>query len=453
MLSLIIRDELIAAFQKRKRTAAHQLKKETQTVQRSRILQSPLLAGTTLLREHGSSSRYQLLEARGSALATQFRATELLNLKSCESCGRRETIYDFVTDKESNHIMLGLGSENFGRLRYLTDFVRPSARDIIGFRSNISSISLTLSRAVAVTSATYTQPGNLFIGRLSEPTPNPSSDDDLPHILDSPTPTFMLLGPPETSLYSSAPSPPGGTDMLAVGGSEQIYLLGASGTLLQTHTVNSPLRSIDWLSQNVAVGGTRKRTIMLWDARAGGQVTRFWHPSGVTGIRSLGDSSQIVVTGFDGIGLYDVRMPRNMTECSPAPPSSSSRYPKSFSAAVLRIPFKTERPVTTLDVSRSAGLIATGADDNVIQLHSLRTGKLVKELGTSSKAAAAMALGWNRPPWVQRGGEFEHYTRLRFEERDEVGGGAARGAGVALLACQGSVLREWSWGGEVDDEG
>lgn len=399
--------------QKRKRTVVYQQKKEAQTVRRSKILQSPLITGISLSREHGAS-RAQILEARTASIAKQSEVSELLSLKSCEHCGRRDTVFDFAIDKENDSILWGLGSSTFGRLQYLSE--TSSTYEMAAFRSSISSLSVTNHRTVVATATAASHPGNVFIAGLSEPSGEIGS---LP-ILDTPAPSYMLLGHPETDLWTSSPNPPGGRDIVAIGGSEQTYMLGAEGRLLQTYDVGCDVRAIDWLSPTVAIGGTRKKTVLLWDARTGGSSARFHHSSGVTAIRSLGNGSQMLVCGFDGMGLYDVRMPRA------AGRTSKGTNPKT-SPAVLRIPFKTERPSVAMDVSQEANLVATGDDVNVIQLHSLLTGRLVGELGKADDTK-------NR----------EYMTRLRFVECSD--------GKPTLMACQGADLLEWSWGGAEDDE-
>ena len=288
-----------------------------------------------------------------------------------------------------------------------------STYDLAAFRSNISSVSVTSRRAVVATSTSSHHPGNVFIAGLSEP----SGDVGSFPILDAPAPNHMLLGHSETDLWTSSPNPPGGHDIVAIGGSEKAYMVGTEGSLLQTFNVGHDVRSIDWLSPTVAIGGTRKRPVYLWDARTGGSSTRFYHSSGVTAIRSLGNGSQMVVCGFDGLALYDVRMPAKQTPNASYKPST----------AVLRMPFKTERPSVAMDICPDANLVAVGDDSNVIQLRSLFSGKVVAELGKPDHSK-----------------EREYYTRLRFVEADD--------GKPTLMTCQGSKLLEWSWGGAEDDE-
>lgn len=414
--------------QKRRKTAAFQQKKATQTVQRSKILQSPLITGISLAREQGAS-RFQNLEARVSALAKQSQVSDLLSLKICASCGKRDTVFDFAIDQATDAILWGLGSRHFGRVQYLSEYVRHSSRmsscahgafssqdtyDLAAFRSAISSVSVTSRRTVIATSITSSHPGNVFIAGLSEP----STEMGHYPISDAPAPSYMRLGDDETDLWTSSPSPPGGRDIVAIGGSTQTYMLGAEGTLLQTYNVGSDVRALDWLSPTLAVGGTRRRAVLLFDARAGGSSTRFHHSSGVTGIRSLGNGSQMVVSGFDGMAVYDVRMPR-----------PHRLHHSSSSPAILNIPFKTERPSVAMDVYKDANLVAVGDDTNVIRLHSLHTGKLVGELGKPDYASTM---------------EKEYITRLRFV--DSVDGKPT------LMACRGADLQEWTWGGVEDDE-
>ncbi|GAB7354036.1 hypothetical protein MBLNU459_g4619t1 [Dothideomycetes sp. NU459] len=398
--------------QKRKYSAALQQKKETQTVQRSKVLSSPAVAGITLWREQGAS-RIQNFDARSAALASQTQGAELLSLKSCESCGMRDKIYDFAVDFASDALIWGLGSQNHGRLQYVAD--QDAVFDLAAFRSDISSVCVTGLRTVMATSMSSYHPGNVFVAALSEST----GPNDFP-ILDAPAASYTMLGPEETSLWTSSPSPPGGRDFVAVGGSGQTYLLSADGRPTQTYDVGEDVRSIDWLTPSVAVGGTRNRRVFLWDSRTGGSSARFNHKSGVTAVRSLGDGSQVLVCGFAGMSVYDVRMPTKLT--------LRSRGDRSASAPLLDLPFSTSYPSNAMDVSPEAKIVATAADDNTVQLHSLASGKLIGSLG--------------KPDHSLVDGRIQ---RIRFLN--------SYGGRPTLTVCQGSNLMEWSWGGDKDDEG
>ncbi|KAG9950106.1 hypothetical protein KCU85_g3937, partial [Aureobasidium melanogenum] len=374
---------------KRKRSAAHRQKRETQTVRRSKILDSASAAGIGLWREQGRS-HFANYEARISALASQFRGYESLSLKSCESCGKRDNIHDFCIDEELDAILMALGSRNFGRVQW------------IGQGQNTTLVATAYDRA---------HPGNVFVAGMAG-----SIDmEGAPPILDSPAPSYSMLGGAETALWTASPSPAGSArDVIAIGSSEGVYMLSSNGDPLQHHPLREDVRSIDWLTPNVAVGGTRSSPVYLWDARARGTSLRFKHTSGVTGVRSLGDGSRVLVSGFKGTSIYDTRM------------ASKPKGPHSPSAALLRLaPTKTEQPSVAMDLLADAQLLATADDDNVIQLHSLCSGKLAGSLSGAN-------------PRNEKG----RISRLRFI-------GTPNGT-PTLIACQGSRLYEWSWGGALD---
>ena len=81
-----------------------------------------------------------------------------------------------------------------------------------------------------------------------------------------------------------------------------------------------------------------------------------------------------------------------------------------------------------MDVLADAQLLATADDDNVIQLHSLRSGRLMGSLGGAN-------------PSKEKG----RINRLRFVQTAD--------GRPTIMVCQGSRLFEWSWGGALDDEG
>lgn len=106
--------------QKRKHAATIQQKKKSQTVQRSKVLSSSTVSGIALRREQGAS-HFLNYDARDAALAGQTQDVELLSLKSCESCGRRDKIHDFAVDRAANALVWGLGSQNSGRVQYVAE--------------------------------------------------------------------------------------------------------------------------------------------------------------------------------------------------------------------------------------------------------------------------------------------------------------------------------------------
>ncbi|THW18702.1 hypothetical protein D6D23_07576 [Aureobasidium pullulans] len=396
---------------KRKRSAAMKQKREMQTVRRSRILDSASAAGIGLWREQGRS-HFANYEARIAAMAGQFQGYETLSLKSCESCGKRDNIHDFFIDDELDAILMALGSRNFGRVQFLGE--SQNAYDIAAFRSDISSVSISSSRTLVATSYDRQHPGNVFVAGMAGSIDMEGS----PPILDSPAPCYSMLGGPETALWTASPCPAGATrDVIAIGSSEGVYMLDSRGDLLQHHRLREDVRSIDWLTPTVAVGGTKSSPVYLWDARAAGTSLRFKHTSGVTGVRSLGDGSRVLVSGFKGTSIYDTRM------------TSRPKGPHTPSPALLRMaPMKTEFPKVSMDVLTDAQLLATADDDNVIQLHSLSSGKLMGSLNGAN-------------PSKEKG----RIHRMRFVHSPD--------DRPTLMVCQGSRLYEWSWGGALDDEG
>lgn len=307
---------------------------------------------------------------------------------------------------------MALGSRNFGRVQWLGG--EKEAYDVAAFRSDISSVCVSQSRTLVATAYDRTHPGNVFVAGMA----GSVEADGSPPILDSPAPSYSMLGKEETALWTARPCPTGAAkDIIAIGSSEGVYMMTSTGDLLQHHPLKEDIRSIDWLTPNVAVGGTKSSPVYLWDARARGSSLRFKHSSGVTGVRSLHDGSRVLVSGFTSTCVYDTRM------------TSAPKHPHSPSPALLRLaPTKTERPSVALDVLADAQLLATADDDNMIQLHSLKSGRLMGSLGGAN-------------PVKEKG----RIHRLRFVQTVD--------GRPTIMVCQGSRLFEWSWGGALDDEG
>lgn len=446
---------------KRRKVAEFKQKQATQTVRRSRILQSPLIAGISLLREQGTSSPSQNLETRLSALAKQTQVSDLLSLKQCTNCGNRDTVFDFAIDHATDAIVWGLGYHDLARIQYLSEYALhmnlPSRKcsrcarrsqhtyDIAAFRSSISSVAVTSSRALVATATTSDHPGNVFIAQLSQ-----LDDDNLtstyPISEAQGAPSYLRLGDQETTLWTSSPNPPGSTDIVAIAASDATYLLDpCTATLLHTYTSSArDMRSLDWLSQNLALAGSpRKKTVLLFDARARGSAARFRHSSGVVAVSHAGTSGyQTLVAGFEGMSLYDLRM---ATE-TPA----SSRRTQSASASLLKMPsFRTERPVVALDVWDQGNVVAVADDWNGVLLHSLSTGKLLAELREEGKKKKKGDGGKGREEGIEgregrQGREF--ISRMRFVE----GGSWTT---PTLVVAKAAKLVEWTFGGGEDDEG
>jgi WD40 repeat protein len=397
--------------QKRKRSVAARQKREMQTVGRSKVLDSASAAGIGLWREQGRS-HFANHEARIAAMAAQFKGYEMLSFNGCESCGKRDNIQDFFIDDELDAIIMALGSRDYGRVRFLGP--KELNYDIAAFQSDLSSVAISQSRALIATSYDRQHPGNVFVARMAN---RMELDEGLPPTRDSPAPSYSMIGGPETTLWTASPSPTGATqDIVAIGSSDGVYMIDSRGYLVHHHRLTEDVRSVDWLTPTVAVGGTKSKPVYLWDARAAGKSLRFKHTSGVTGVRSLGDGSRVLVSGFQGASVYDTRM------------VSRPKGPHASSPALVRMaPMKTQFPSVAMDVLAEAQLLATCDDDNMVQLHSLASGRLMGSLSGAN-------------PRQEQG----RVHRLRFADID---------GKPTLTACQGSRLFEWCWGGGADDEG
>ena len=313
----------------------------------------------------------------------------------------------------------------------------PHAFILAAWNSTISSVTVTNnSRAVVGTALSPCHPGNVFIAGLTEE----SLDGGHNVILDSPAPCYIGLGDIETTLWTSSANPAGTNDLIAIGHSKGAYMLSAQGKLLHSYNAGRDVRAIDWLNPSTTVGGSTKGEIFLWDTRTWGSSLRFRHPGPVTGLRNLGNGSQILVSGMESIAIYDVRMTQRAKPTT-KPTTTSSRAAAggskhhhhhhhhrspSLSEPWLSIPSISKSPQVALDVWPEAKLVARRDDFNVIQLYSLVDGRHVRSLGT---------------PDYER--DRQWMRRMRFVE--------GKRGDVSLMNCQGAWLREWSYSGRGDD--
>jgi len=188
---------------------------------------------------------------------------------------------------------------------------------------------------------------------------------------------------------------------------------------------SSALRCADWLEPTVSILGSTSGAITLWDSRTHGTSTRFHAGKAITGLRGLGNGSQLLATESGNMKLFDVRMPKTATMTIRPRPSTKPSSKVSVSKAALHISTpESKAPNTAFDVLPSAHLVARRDDENNIGLYSLVTGRRIRNLKTEQSA------------WVKR---------LRFLED-------AQGT-LGLYGCWGSAVEAWTFGGEEDDEG
>ena len=231
-------------------------------------------------------------------------------------------------------------------------------------------------------------------------------------------------------------------------------MLSAEGRLLHTYHAGRDVRAVDWLNPTTTVGGSARGDVFLWDTRTWGSSLRFRHPGPVTGIRNMGNGSQILVSGMESMCIYDVRMTTKTAKSAPKPQmtrqthqhrnstnnkrasnynrnssssSSTATTTKPFSEPWLSIPSISKTPQSALDIWPEAKIVARRDDHNVIQLYSLLDGKHIRSLGEPDDARDKQ--------WMRR---------MRFVEEKR--------GDVSLVTCQGAWLREWRYGGCADGE-
>lgn len=395
------------------------------------------------MRELGQSKGYG--PARTAAIASQLLPKLDQDAGECASCGRRGIVYDFAVDDQA--VVWGVGSSGTGRLQWISPTRRVS-QDLAFFNSEISSISVAKSHVVVATALINQGPGNVFLVSLN-------SLKETFDWSEYTTPQFRSLGPLDTTIWASAVNV---DNKIAISSDRGMWALNTNTDTMQNHATPRAVKAVSWLSPNVVLGGATDGTVLLWDTRSGGKSQRFRHPTGVTGICSAGNDQQIVVSGFDGAALYDVRMPV-------AELGSKQKWPqrKPVSMPLWRVELATYYPIGAMDVWAEGKMLAIrdaasgDGEAGKVQIYSLTTGKHIAtkspppdagEGDVSDDADSSRAHGSllrSRPrqtSFAKRNPEY--VRRLRFAE-DEKGN-------MALKGCAGGKLFEWKWGRDGDHE-
>ena len=376
----------------------------------------------TLVREQGFMRMPAIEQVRAETFTSQLQREHKISLGTCHSCGTRDSVYDFAVDTATDGVVWAIGRGTQGTVEYCDTSVSANQRGTVAlssFASEFTSVAITSSRCAAAT----TLSGNLFLCKLPEPATSGvlNWDEYLGGVSATP-------GPAETSLWNCAPNHNSNSDMLvAVGSSDSPHARARGHAFLVTASRNfdiaahhhdpQGLRCADWLDPTVCILGSTQGAITLWDSRTHGTSARFNSGRAITGLRGLGNGSQLLAAESGSMKLFDVRMPTTATL------KIRSRPSRSEPALYMSTP-EAKAPNTAFDVLPSAQLVARRDDENNIGVYSLVTGRRIRSLKTEQSA------------WVKR---------IRFLED-------AQGT-LGLYGCWGSAVEAWTFGGEEDDEG
>lgn len=176
---------------------------------------------------------------------------------------------------------------------------------------------------------------------------------------------------PETCWDSAAKPCNSGPEEVAVGTSEGLGILTQTGFSWSFTTISkskSDMLAVGWLNPNVVSVGARNGKVFLFDSRVQQGILRIAHDGPVLGIKQAGNESELVISGArDNLNLYDLRMmPKKDRKTR-----SLFRFDGYENSAGIRM---------GLEVLPEVGLLAAANESAGINLFSLRTGALLREL-------------------------------------------------------------------------
>ncbi|KAK3706493.1 hypothetical protein LTR37_012703 [Vermiconidia calcicola] len=408
-----------------------------QTVKRSTILQHPILGGTGLFREHGTSATSEYLDQSNAAMLSQWQPH--CTTIGIQGWGPDVHIEDAHYIPSTQQMIMAAVYVPYGQdsSRVLYSFqydgqathcsVSPDC-GLVAINSHITSIMTTtyhnVRRVLACASQNSTHGGNVFIGWI--PSPGSRADVVKPYVR-------LSLGREDTRLMGSSVHPvTGGAAILGTSG---VYIVD---TDVDANVISQfPLENEDhtpgiaWLDMNTVAfnsgtpSHTGKHSVTLWDIRTEhGTSTRFECPHRITGVKNpranladtLRDGHQLLVATNKRLNLFDTRMPRF----------------RSSDVPLVSLPHVHQGPELQC-ASNGLGLVAAVDRDNVVQVYSTRSGKSIGPLAMSESTQGN---------WEDR---LLHLKRLMWYDDDT--------NGSTLQACSGNGVVRWTWGAsQTDDE-
>ncbi|MCJ1224230.1 hypothetical protein MMC12_000874 [Toensbergia leucococca] len=263
-----------------------------------------------------------------------------------------------------------------------------------------------------------------------------------PGSLEDGTTIILRAHPPDSQVYSSnqltfwasAAKPHSASPAFALGSSWGMAVLNSNGRFLgdiiqsgfNTHDYDSigDILTVDWLDENVVLGGARNGNVWLWDSRHKGKSQRLRHPSGVCHVRKM-DGAKVVVAGLQNkLQTYDLRFSPgpSITDATPTPPYLT--FP-----AYTNIAHAT--PSLGFDVSPTHNILAAATDDQRVQLFDGATGTEMRIGGQQNVGEEGLLSG-----------NVEGLARcLRFVDASR----SRRREGLGLLVGIGGRVEEWAW--------
>lgn len=273
-----------------------------------------------------------------------------------------------------------------------------------------ATISVSESRHVFFTRTTagaHGDLGNIAIASLRKG-PNDDGHDRLMWARDASI-YLTLVDREESAWQVSCNTNDGARDLAAIGSSTHAHVITTDGDVKARCPTGKDVLAVDWLSQSVAILGSRNG-VSLWDIRDSRRiVTRFKHSDAVYLLRDFGNKAQLMATGYETMSLYDVRMP-------------------SMTQSLLSLDNKGSRDLNRFDAWPAANLLAR-VNNGTLEFRSLSDGKL---LGNKQSRAC----GYHKDV-------YGHLLNVRFQE-DRNGVMHLHGIG------EDGIVR-WTYGGHGDD--
>lgn len=244
---------------------------------------------------------------------------------------------------------------------------------IVAVKSSISSVNISPSRSVVITSQGNDTPPIVHLTRLLEP-----SEAQVGSTLMDIGLSMQFRHPDVATIWCSAPNPynSSGHDEIAIGTQTSVVMLRGSGQW-ESHLPMRTRRDVlalGWTDPHTLAVGFRSAKVRLWDSRSNGSSLRIRHRGAVTGIKSAGDPTQIVVNGLrNSLCMYDLRMVRDPAE-----------FRQPSEALLDFVSVQHEQMVQTgFDVDTELGLVIAANDMCTLGLYSLRNGKELKQWNMS----------------------------------------------------------------------
>ena len=418
---------------KRKTEESKQFKRHQYTVKRNPILQNAITSGTGLHREHGITTESSILDQQDAAIISQFRPTavtvRLPGYQTCPEIHITSAMYLPATGQmvtASAHAHTGVSALHVCNWQWdEQEFKMQHGCGFAAFHSSITSISLASSvdgpRLVAC-SRQDASTGQIF----ASPIPPPGAEPIYPY--QPPGIYFHVRNGGDNRLVASI-NP--NTGITAVSTAKFVYVLNNDGTMSNSlaHDNEEYRIAVDWLDNNIVAfesnsPDSNNHHIKLWDVRtAKGVVSRFKVRNRISGIlnpsrdghNTSRDGRQLLASTNHRINLYDTRIPHAVNKDDPP---------------LLSFPHTHQGP--ELDFTTDGrNLIAAVDRDSVVQIFSMRSGRLVDSLSAPRPKS-------NAP-------ENRMVKKMQWYDDPKVGS--------ALQACVGNEVVRWSWGEDIDDDG